>query len=241
MRDDGSVPSPEGSVRERAVQCSASGEVVDLAEVWRALRLGKTRIVDSFHTDDRCFLLLTVKGESDAEEPLNRRNTEILEGLLSGNGNKVLASELGASESTISSLLKRSARQLGLTFRVSNMPTLLMMAAYAARRGVRIEGHRAHLVSRGRNLVAVSAARPERALSERVSAAEYAVAQLLVEGHPYSRIAALRGTSTRTVANQLSAVFKKLEVSGRSQLMVTLLSRAPGRPAPHHAVPSPAT
>lgn len=227
MRDDEAGQPPRESVREQAIRSAANGESVDLAGVWRALCFGTTRLLDTFHTDDRCFLLLAPNPPTDEQCRLRAENVEILERVLSGSGSKVVAIELGASASAISLRVKHSARKLGLVFRVSNMPTLLMMAAHAARSGVRIEGRRSELERSEQHLVVISAARPDRALAERVSAAEYAVVQLLVEGHPYAEIAALRGTSTRTVANQLSAVFKKLDVSGRSQLMAALLSRSP--------------
>jgi DNA-binding NarL/FixJ family response regulator len=231
MRDEESELPPPGSVRERAIRSGAEGEPVELAVVWRGLCLGTARLVDAFHTDERCFLLLAPSTPNHKHLPLPGQNVDLLERVLSGSGSKVVAIELGASASTVSFRLQQSARKLGLGFRVSNMPPLLMMAAHAARRGVRIEGCRSKLSWRGQSLVVISAARPDRSLAECVSAAEYAVTQLLVEGHPYSEIAARRGTSTRTVANQLSAVFRKLEVSGRSQLMTALMSRYPPRPS----------
>lgn len=223
MRDEVSGQSFDGSLREMAVRSSLNAETVDLADVWRALCLATMRIIEAFHTDDRCFLVLSAAVGGDARRPLRGRNLEALERALNGSGSKIIAMELGASESTISFLIKQSTRQLGFSFGISNMPTLLMMAAHAARGGVRIEAQRSALEARGQSFVTISAARPDRALETRVSAAEYAVAQLLVEGHPYSKIAALRGTSARTVANQVSAVFRKLDVSGRTQLVGSLL------------------
>jgi DNA-binding CsgD family transcriptional regulator len=53
-------------------------------------------------------------------------------------------------------------------------------------------------------------------------AAELAVIRQLVEGHSYAEIAAERGTSTRTIANQITAVFRRLRVSGRNELVQRL-------------------
>lgn len=39
---------------------------------------------------------------------------------------------------------------------------------------------------------------------------------------PYSEIARRRGTSTRTIANQLSAAFRRHGVSGRCELILRL-------------------
>jgi hypothetical protein len=47
-----------------------------------------------------------------------------------------------------------------------------------------------------------------------------------MEGRGHHDIARLRGTSTRTVANQLSTVFRKLGVSGRAQAVDRLAARS---------------
>jgi len=75
--------------------------------------------------------------------------------------------------------------------------------------------------------------RPGRNAVNRLSSSEFAVASLLVEGHCYADIARQRSTSTRTVANQLSAAFRRLHVSGRSEMILRffaldgVLSEAP--------------
>jgi DNA-binding CsgD family transcriptional regulator len=61
--------------------------------------------------------------------------------------------------------------------------------------------------------------RPDVDLWTGLSPAEADVARMLLEGRTHAEIAALRGTSMRTVANQLAASFQKLHVSGRSQLL----------------------
>jgi DNA-binding CsgD family transcriptional regulator len=61
--------------------------------------------------------------------------------------------------------------------------------------------------------------RPDVELWPTLSRSEAAVARLLVEGKSHAEIAALRGTSRRTVANQLAASFHKLHISGRAQLL----------------------
>jgi DNA-binding CsgD family transcriptional regulator len=48
--------------------------------------------------------------------------------------------------------------------------------------------------------------------------AERAVAVLVLEGRSDAEIAALRGVSKRTVANQVASVFRKLDVRSRVEL-----------------------
>lgn len=51
-----------------------------------------------------------------------------------------------------------------------------------------------------------------------LTAAEHAVAQLVLRGLSNSEIARRRHTSPRTVANQLAAIFRKLGVNSRAEL-----------------------
>ncbi|HEY0468663.1 MAG TPA: helix-turn-helix transcriptional regulator [Polyangiaceae bacterium] len=78
--------------------------------------------------------------------------------------------------------------------------------------------------ARGRQLRAIDMPRPEQWLVETrgLPNAELEVIRGLVEGRSYAEIAALRGTSQRTIANQIAAAFKRLKVSGRNELIPRL-------------------
>jgi DNA-binding CsgD family transcriptional regulator len=52
----------------------------------------------------------------------------------------------------------------------------------------------------------------------KLSPAEHAVASLALRGRSNNEIGRLRGTSARTIANQLSAIYRKLGVSSRREL-----------------------
>lgn len=58
-----------------------------------------------------------------------------------------------------------------------------------------------------------------------LSPAEQEVARFMVAGMTNAEIAAARGTSVRTVANQARAIFAKLGVSGRREIAQALLGR----------------
>lgn len=62
---------------------------------------------------------------------------------------------------------------------------------------------------------------PSQALGS-LSPAERSVVELVRRGYSNSAIAALRGVSARTVANQLAAAYEKLGVSSRAQLVALL-------------------
>ena len=55
-------------------------------------------------------------------------------------------------------------------------------------------------------------------LPEGLTEAERDIVDRVLEGHSNAEIARARGTSARTVANQLAGVFRKLGVQSRSEL-----------------------
>jgi DNA-binding CsgD family transcriptional regulator len=60
------------------------------------------------------------------------------------------------------------------------------------------------------------------AVPKSFSAAEREVAHALLEDRTNAEIAAVRGTSVRTVANQVAAIFLKTGVRSRSELLAAL-------------------
>jgi DNA-binding CsgD family transcriptional regulator len=62
-----------------------------------------------------------------------------------------------------------------------------------------------------------------------LSQAEREVARLVADGCSNQAIAAKRGVRRQTVANQLAAIYRKLAVSSRSQLVARLVGRQMGR------------
>jgi len=71
-------------------------------------------------------------------------------------------------------------------------------------------------VAEGIALLSLPSAPAEALLS--LTHAELAVARKLVEGLSNAGIAAARGTSERTVANQVASLFRKLGVGSRAEL-----------------------
>ncbi len=55
-----------------------------------------------------------------------------------------------------------------------------------------------------------------------LTAAERSIAELVLGGHTNTAIARARGTSVRTVANQVTALYRKLGVASRRELRVRL-------------------
>jgi DNA-binding CsgD family transcriptional regulator len=70
---------------------------------------------------------------------------------------------------------------------------------------------------------------PFEALLAPLTNAERSLVQRSLEGHSYRGIAAHRGVSVRTVANQMARLFEKLEVSSRVELVVRLIELGAAR------------
>lgn len=194
---------------------------ISLALLWKELSLGLCQVVDAFFTETRCFLVtLPAQG---APVPIEGRRLQILEAVLAGEGQKRIAIELGLAPSTVALNARLALSGVGIATKPSRAHPLLMLAARAARvPSLRAVGTLSFIEVGGSLRRAVSIVRPDFELARMVPPAELAVVRSLIEGAPYEEIAKGRGTSARTVANQITAVFRRLKVSGRSELLLRL-------------------
>lgn len=135
---------------------------------------------------------------------LSQRERSVASLVSLGRSNKAIAYELGIAPSTVSTLLTSAARKL----RVKGVEGLIGRA----RGGVQ-------------TLPRASQLARERGLTE----TETAVLCLLLAGLPDAEIAELRACSRGTITKQVDAVFKKLRVGSRREL---LSSFAPWRASP---------
>jgi DNA-binding NarL/FixJ family response regulator len=232
---------------DRALRACALGEDAgdaasfDLGELWRELCRGGCKIADSFHSEARCYLVLVPEVASSLAHERCLRHFDVLERLLLDGSQKQVALSLGLSTSTIAGITKDCLRALGFSCPPSKVPPLLVMAAHASRGQAFFPDARSRQLQDGAAWFrVVSVSRPDHRLEGHLSAGELAVARLLVDGKSHEEIARLRRASRRTVANQLAAVFQRLGVSGRAELLRDLSTRcADPRPANGNARPAP--
>jgi DNA-binding CsgD family transcriptional regulator len=138
---------------------------------------------------------------------------------------KRVALELGISTSTVATATKRWLSFVGLSCLPSYVPPLLVMAGRSAEWDVAPAEPRAtELVVDDACYQVVSALRPDNQLSNLLPRAEYEVVRLFLEGRSHREVALLRGSSPRTVANQLAMVFHRFGVSGRAELVIHLMA-----------------
>lgn len=185
----------------------------DLALVWQLLCKGRLFLSESHCSEGRCVAVLEARAGNPRVRP---EHLCILERVFRGESQKALASELSISGATVAGYCKLALSAISQPRWVSRAPIVLVMAALA---NGNYPVERARLDSQlddQRYLVSVEV--PGETFRERLTASEWQVARLSIEGETHAGVARLRGTSERTVANQLASVFAKLKISGRSEL-----------------------
>lgn len=215
---------------------------VELSRLWRSLIDGASSVVDQFFRNDCCCLVLS--DVVPAGSPLDGRRLEVIEAVLCGEVQSCIAIDLQLAPSTVATSAKQALECLGVSLRPSRVHPLLMLMATAARRGLTSTASVSFADSERGQLRVVEIPRPGQRVSAAWPSAERQVVELLVEGRCYTEIARLRRTSVRTVANQIAAVFRRLKVSGRSELIHHLfvadglIPPLSGKDSPRHLHPS---
>lgn len=191
----------------------------DARRTWDDLRCGKARLLDSFTLDNAAFLVVT--SECD-QAPPPELAMELLERVLLGTYPKRVALDYGMATSTLVGVLKLALRSMGVVCSPSKVPFGLVALARAARaedgRPPLYETE-TQLDGRSCKVLTTRFSAPENMLSPAVGA----VLRLLAEGKTHREIASLRGTSERTIANQLATAFARIGDSGRNSAIKFLL------------------
>jgi DNA-binding CsgD family transcriptional regulator len=215
--------------RRAAIAAEERGQgPVDWRATWRSLRTGILRVKCTFSTPERHYVLLSVRASVSSLET-TPTSTPILENWLRGIPQKVLSLELGLPASCVTSRLKRGLSSLGLDCQPSQVPLVVgLLAAASTGRAPLVDARIGALTLDGERYLVLGVARPETMLAQQLPPAEYQTLCLLTEGHSYARIATNRKVAGRTVANQVASVFRRLGVSGRSELRGYLLGVSSG-------------
>jgi DNA-binding NarL/FixJ family response regulator len=216
------------ALRLAAINADASATTeVSLSLLWRQLARGMSRVVDGFFAGERCYLVLSLNtgGPATAAEA---RRMQILEAVLGGVRQKNIAIDMKLAPSTVAMNAKLALASLGVECKPSRAHPLLILAARAKDESALAFARCSLFVGRDdRELRVIGMARPEQSLAAALPTAELAVIRALIEGLTHEEIAQRRGTSMRTIANQICAVFRRLNVSGRNELVQRLLFDRP--------------
>jgi len=218
-------------LRSTAVQALAErGGCVDSESTWRDLVEGHACVVDEFFDGESSFLIL-LKRPGSQSSSLSGRNLDVLEEVLLGADQKVVAIERNLAPSTVAACLRHAYDKLGMTCKPSRVSLLVVTLVHAAKgRGRMAGGRSCEFDYRGATFQVLSMAMPDRVFDRLLPPAEEAVVRMRIQGRSHAEIAARRKTSLRTVANQVATAFQRLGISSRSDLMELLIM--PGNPGP---------
>jgi DNA-binding NarL/FixJ family response regulator len=188
-------------------------EAFELAELWRSLVEGRLFISETSCQGGRCFATLTSPALERARLP--ESDVRLLERVLHGVAQKVVASDAGLHCSTVSMRCSKTLRAMSAGGRVARASLIIVMAALSAR-GLPLPKARIERELPGATVV--SAEFPDCTGSWPVTSGESEVLRMTLIGYSNRQLALARGTSQRTVANQIAAIFHKLRLSGRSAI-----------------------
>lgn len=196
------------------------GQNIPTPELWERLGAGHFEIRSAQHTLGRCIVSLRkrpLRGPVASAAAWN-----VTERVLCGDQSKVIASDLAISCSTVCVYWHSTLAALCEPLVCSKARAFLVVCACSTRTleppSARVHG----LGERGE--VFLSVGLDEGRLRDwGLSRAEREIAEAMILGRDSAEICAERQTSPRTLANQINAIYRKLGVSGRRELMVAVL------------------
>ncbi len=196
-------------VASSTVLRSQAHDAGEVATVWDGLISGHWSLVGRFDRDGKRHLLLRRNRAAErAAVTLTPHEASVVDYAVLGHSNKRMAYELAISQSNVSECLRRACAKLGVGTRAGLMELVsTKMATYAG--------------AETRVALSFALPRPESATPAVLTASEQSVFRALLAGQSNSAIAASRGRASRTIANQVAAIFRKLHVSSRAELLAS--------------------
>lgn len=182
----------------------------ELAGLWEGLSSGEVKVKSWSHTEKTWSL--TVARAPSAPAPI-ARDLEILKQVLICGVTTQVAARAKLSKASVAIIQQNCLQFMGINCTPFRIPGLVVIAAHAH--------HRSRRVTR-LSKPKITIPRPDDMLEDMLTAGEYQVVKLLMEGRTYAEIGAERNTSIRTVANQVRLSFQRLGASGRVDLLCKL-------------------
>lgn len=194
-----------------------------LGEVWPLLASGHGRITSSSWKGNRCSV------EIEETVPPARwveleEGIAIVERILLGESQKSIAIGLRCAASKVTFRASAALHGIGVRCTARSVPTALVMLARVHHgQATGLDGDLRRESRGGRSFLSVRMMLPSNWLADGITPAERAVVEGIIEGWSHREIALRRGTSVRTIANQVAALYKKLRVTDRICLIGRLL------------------
>jgi DNA-binding CsgD family transcriptional regulator len=191
--------------RARSPRRSAGG-----SELWPALIAGRWSLLDAFTASGRRFIVAYENPAAPTDtRALRPHERAVLVHALEGRSGKWIALEMGRSDSAVARILCAALRRIGAAD----------LAALAGARTALFEALDGMATD---DALAMARVAPAEWPLARLSDAERDVAMRLLGGMRGAAIARERGTSPRTVANQITRIYHKLGISSRRELIAQL-------------------
>jgi DNA-binding NarL/FixJ family response regulator len=200
--------------RDRARSERGRADVDESLAAWGALVEGRWSLVDVFERGGKRWVV-AVPNLPEVRDPRALPPVEraVFALLTRGRSNKSIAFELGIAEGTVAGHVREIRRKLGVE---------ALRAAASAR-----ASYTSRFALGAADLVAiVSDSVGARLGAGALSAAEEMVVGLVLSGCSNEDIAQRRGTSQRTVANQLASAYRKLGVGSRRELRAASIAES---------------
>lgn len=196
-----------------------------LGAIWRALSRGELVVHRISSNGPNTLVVFVERSPNEAEaNGLSDMSRAILERVLDGTSLKVIAMEADVSLSSASTRFSTAAKSLGLPGRIAALPVVLAELRCADRVNSQATAAAYRLWGEGVRYLVMISPRADVELAWQLPPAEFEACELFLHGLSYRQIAKRRRTSVRTIANQLSAVFRRLGISGRLQLLARVAS-----------------
>lgn len=180
--------------------------------MWTALVEGRWTLLEHFDRGGRRYLV------AHRNEPrvrgalaLSAREEQVAGYAALGHPVKLIAYELGLSSSTISEHLAAAMDKLGVPTRADLARVWASANAVPSEAAAPLDAHQ--------RLAVAAAEIGERTDDPRLTDTERGIVSAILRGESNAAIAQARGTSPRTVANQIARMFKKLGVGSRAELV----------------------
>lgn len=181
---------------------------IPLATVWCRLLEGRARLAS--HAIDAEHYRLVLES-NEVPRPTTEPAARLLRALVLGVPQKVMAIEHQMSEAAIAVRLRSAVETLGFRGKAGALPPAIVLAGLASSVADQSPLVEASSTSERHEVIHV----PRLAAPPCLTRSEGLVFHFVVAGLARAQIARARGTSPRTVANQVSTIFRKLGASNR--------------------------
>jgi len=184
---------------------------------------GRLRLAQIVRQDTTIFVRLQ-RHTGPKASTLTPRERRVFTLLLAGRSQKQIAYDVGVSFTTVNTHVQSGLRKLGLG---RSEHAIVVAAALSGKAFGRLWVESSPTGTPAPDEDMRLRIELSRSALRILTQAEREVALLVVDGSTNAEIGTARGSSPRTVANQVASVFRKLEAHGRLELVRHLVARKP--------------